>query len=144
MPWTGIRTQPLVPPPTKACCCWVPSPPRPPSWSPSSSCWSASAAKGKRTPTRDSTRGTKERGAERNDKKKSESSRSFIISAAGALGALADHSHHPLLLLCAPTSSELFSSLLTPPSIRPLPSLLSPARSRVAVMNVNGCECQIR
>lgn len=43
-----------------------------------------------------------------------------LSSLLPAFCAVPDHSHNPLLLLCVSTSSELFSSLLSLPSIRPL------------------------
>lgn len=74
---------------------------------------------------------------------KKENSQSFIISAASFQCPPRSLSSSTPSFMCPYFFWTLllpsFSSL-HPPSL----SLLSPAPSRVAVMNVNGCECQIR
>lgn len=127
--------------PTKTCCSWEPSQQHPPLWSPSLLSLSALAAKGK---------GTimwlemwkKNSGGGRTEIKK-ENSQGFIISSASFPCRPRSLSSSTPSFMCL----YFFWTLLLPPfsSLHPSsPSLLSPALSGVAVMNVNGCKCQIR
>lgn len=134
--WKDKEEQTILP--TKTCFSWEPLQQLPPLWSPSWLCWSVLAAKGKTGGHMMWNGGQVGWGIKYRT--------ATVFSFSFCFSSLRSHSHHhhPLFLfmcLC------FFWTLLLPPffSLHPsTPSHLSPALSRVAVMNVNGWECRIR